>query len=335
MKKNEWNSEVHTPIVYKGHMFAVGKKKRGLFTCLSFDGKEVWTSDGKASFGLGSFLLADGMFFVLEGDTGMLRLIEASTTEYKELAKRPGAHRTGRLGADGAVGRQAGAAGPDQDGLPRRARRVDEADYAIPPGATAGRKGRGTAIASPPRCAASPSTGGTSCTRRATRKSRSSTTPAACGGAGAPPSRAWRWPSPATAGCSSARPDRSRSSTAPAASPTPGATQERLGRVTAIGFRNGNVLLGDAAGPRIRRYDAGGKFLNDIGKDNRMNGFLIPNGVVDFGVDAKGIIHAANPGKHRVERYTAGRANCSGTSAASTGTIRPAFRAAAIPPTWP
>jgi outer membrane protein assembly factor BamB len=87
MKNNEWNSEVHTPIVYKGHMFAVGKKRRGLFTCLSFDGKEVWTSDGKAAFGLGSFLLADGMFFVLEGDTGMLQLIEANTTEYKGLAQ--------------------------------------------------------------------------------------------------------------------------------------------------------------------------------------------------------------------------------------------------------
>jgi hypothetical protein len=47
LKNNEWNSEVHTPIVYKGHMFAVGKKKRGLFTCLGFDGKEVWTSEGK------------------------------------------------------------------------------------------------------------------------------------------------------------------------------------------------------------------------------------------------------------------------------------------------
>jgi len=85
-KNNEWNSEVHTPIVYKGYMFAVGKKKRGLFTCLSFDGKEVWTSDGKATFGLGSFLLADGMFFALDGDTGKLRLIEASTTGYHELA---------------------------------------------------------------------------------------------------------------------------------------------------------------------------------------------------------------------------------------------------------
>jgi len=87
MKNNEWNSEVHTPIVYKGHFFAVGKKKRGLFTCLNLDGKTVWDSDGKASFELGSFLLADNMFFVLEGLTGMLRLIEASTTEYKELAR--------------------------------------------------------------------------------------------------------------------------------------------------------------------------------------------------------------------------------------------------------
>lgn len=86
MKNNEWNSEVHSPVVYKSYMFAVGKKKRGLFTCLSFDGKEVWTSDGKASFGLGSFLLADGMFFALDGDSGKLRLLEASTTEYKELA---------------------------------------------------------------------------------------------------------------------------------------------------------------------------------------------------------------------------------------------------------
>jgi outer membrane protein assembly factor BamB len=86
MKNNEWNSEVHTPVVYKGHMFAVGKKKRGLFTCLGFDGKEVWTSEGKASFGLGSFLLADGMFFALDGDTGKLRLIEAGTAGYNELA---------------------------------------------------------------------------------------------------------------------------------------------------------------------------------------------------------------------------------------------------------
>jgi len=76
-----------------------------------------------------------------------------------------------------------------------------------------------------------------------------------------------------------------------------------LGRVTAIDFADACVLAADAADRAIRRFDRGGKFLNNIGKDNRMRGFLIPNGVVDFSVDAGGIIHAANPGRHRVERY--------------------------------
>lgn len=83
---DEWNSETHTPIFHQNHLFAVGKKRRGLFTCLDLEGKQVWTSQGQASFGLGSYILADGMFFVLEGKTGTLRLLDANTTAYKELA---------------------------------------------------------------------------------------------------------------------------------------------------------------------------------------------------------------------------------------------------------
>ena len=79
-----------------------------------------------------------------------------------------------------------------------------------------------------------------------------------------------------------------------------------LGRVTAIGFTQASVLAGDAADRAIRRFDHNGKFLNNIGKDNSTNGLLIPNGVVDFAVDSHGVIFAANPGKHCVERYTAG-----------------------------
>ena len=80
--------------------------------------------------------------------------------------------------------------------------------------------------------------------------------------------------------------------------------QERLGLVTAIGFVNGSVLLADAKARCIRRYDKNGEFIQNIGDNNRRKGFLIPNGVVDFSVDPEGIIHATNPGKHRVERYT-------------------------------
>ena len=77
-----------------------------------------------------------------------------------------------------------------------------------------------------------------------------------------------------------------------------------LGRVTAIGFAGDSVLAGDAAGRAIRRLDRTGRCLNTIGTDNNVGGLMIPNGAVSFAVDGDGVIHAANPGKHRVERYS-------------------------------
>jgi sugar lactone lactonase YvrE len=82
--------------------------------------------------------------------------------------------------------------------------------------------------------------------------------------------------------------------------------EKLLRRVTAIGFTGDSVLAGESADRAIRRFDRGGKFLNNIGKNNAVKGLLIPNGVVDFGVDAQDIVWAANPGKHRIERYTPG-----------------------------
>jgi hypothetical protein len=89
----EFNSEIHTPILYQNHLFAVGSRSRGRFTCLSLDGKVVWQSPVDAAdprvtrtFESGGFLLADGMFFALDGITGVLSLIEANTKQYRELA---------------------------------------------------------------------------------------------------------------------------------------------------------------------------------------------------------------------------------------------------------
>lgn len=80
-----WNSEVHTPILYQSRIYGVGKKQRGLWTCLDAEGNELWTSAKEASFELGGYLLADGMFFVLEGTTGTMRVIDANAEEYREL----------------------------------------------------------------------------------------------------------------------------------------------------------------------------------------------------------------------------------------------------------
>jgi len=79
---------------------------------------------------------------------------------------------------------------------------------------------------------------------------------------------------------------------------------QRLGRVTAIGLLEDEVLVADALARCIRRFDGEGSFLNNIGDSNRMKGFNIPNGTLDFAIDRRGIIHACNPGKHRVEKYS-------------------------------
>lgn len=82
--------------------------------------------------------------------------------------------------------------------------------------------------------------------------------------------------------------------------------EARLGEVTAIAFWGGSIFVADSRDRCLRRFDRTLTLQNNIGKDNRMKGFLIPNGALDFAIGAGGIIHAANPGKHRVERYTAG-----------------------------
>jgi outer membrane protein assembly factor BamB len=93
LTSGQFNSEAQTPILYQNKLFAVSSKTKGRFTCLDLDGKVVWQSpvasgnaEASRTFNLGAFLLADGMFFILDGNTGMLRLVDANATEYKELA---------------------------------------------------------------------------------------------------------------------------------------------------------------------------------------------------------------------------------------------------------
>lgn len=74
----------HTPILHDGHLY--GTRADGKFTCLSTDGKVLWTSASGDNLGLGSFLLADGLIFALN-DSGQLRLLEATPTRHTELAR--------------------------------------------------------------------------------------------------------------------------------------------------------------------------------------------------------------------------------------------------------
>jgi outer membrane protein assembly factor BamB len=81
---NIFGAVQQTPILYQDHIYGV--RPDGLLTCLDLDGKVIWTSPHSATFGLGPFLIADGLILAMT-DTGELRLAEAMPEGYKELAK--------------------------------------------------------------------------------------------------------------------------------------------------------------------------------------------------------------------------------------------------------
>ena len=73
-----------TPIYYQDHIYGV--RPDGQFVCLDTAGKILWASGPNHRFGLGSFLLADGLAFVMN-DSGELSLIRAAPNAFVELAQ--------------------------------------------------------------------------------------------------------------------------------------------------------------------------------------------------------------------------------------------------------
>ncbi len=73
-----------TPILYDNHLFGI--RADGKFVCLTLEGKPVWTSGSGQQFGLGSFLMAEGLIFAMN-DSGLLRLIEATPEKYVLLGQ--------------------------------------------------------------------------------------------------------------------------------------------------------------------------------------------------------------------------------------------------------
>ena len=54
--------------------------------CLDPSGRRMWRSGSTHRFGIGPYLVADGMIYVMN-DSGLLTLVEASPEGYKQLAQ--------------------------------------------------------------------------------------------------------------------------------------------------------------------------------------------------------------------------------------------------------
>ncbi len=73
--------------------------------------------------------------------------------------------------------------------------------------------------------------------------------------------------------------------------------------VTAIRVLAKEILAADAAARIIRRFSYDGKPLGAIGTQLKTGGFMLPNHSLDIDVDSRGVIIAADTGRHRVSSW--------------------------------
>jgi outer membrane protein assembly factor BamB len=84
LKAKEFDSPQQTPILYDGNLYAV--RSDGQLACADLGGKVLWASGPSHTFGLGPYLIADGLLFVMN-DKGVLTLAEATPVGYKPLGQ--------------------------------------------------------------------------------------------------------------------------------------------------------------------------------------------------------------------------------------------------------
>jgi outer membrane protein assembly factor BamB len=85
LKAGQFGSTQHTPIFFGNHIYGVREKDKEL-VCLDPSGKELWHSGPEHRFGIGPYLVADGLIYVMSDD-GVLTMAEAGPKGYKQLGR--------------------------------------------------------------------------------------------------------------------------------------------------------------------------------------------------------------------------------------------------------
>jgi outer membrane protein assembly factor BamB len=86
LKPEVFGATQQTPILYEGHLYGVRPEPDNRLVCLSLEGKELWSSTPDATFGLGPFLIADGLILAMN-DNGQLSCAQATPAGYHRLAQ--------------------------------------------------------------------------------------------------------------------------------------------------------------------------------------------------------------------------------------------------------
>ncbi|MHC4761877.1 MAG: outer membrane protein assembly factor BamB family protein [Planctomycetota bacterium] len=73
-----------TPIFYKGYIYGVRPDEQ--LICMDVEGRVMWTSGSANKFGLGPYIIADGLIYVMN-DSGLLTMAEATPAGFVQLGE--------------------------------------------------------------------------------------------------------------------------------------------------------------------------------------------------------------------------------------------------------
>lgn len=79
-----FGSDQQTPIFFNGYIYGVRPDKQ--LVCMNLDGEILWNSGSANRFGIGPYMIADGMIYVMD-DSGLLTLTKATPDGYNQLAQ--------------------------------------------------------------------------------------------------------------------------------------------------------------------------------------------------------------------------------------------------------
>jgi hypothetical protein len=87
-KTDDFGTHVHPAILYKGYLYAhcTTNTRRDGMVCMDLNGKVKWKTGRSPVFDKGGFILADDLMLSVDGQKGILYLIEPDPAGYKELA---------------------------------------------------------------------------------------------------------------------------------------------------------------------------------------------------------------------------------------------------------
>jgi len=85
----DFGTHVHPAILYRGHLYghcSTNDTRDGM-VCMDLDGNVKWKTKRSPLFDKGGFILTDGLILSIDGNDGVLFLIEPNPDGFKELAR--------------------------------------------------------------------------------------------------------------------------------------------------------------------------------------------------------------------------------------------------------